>query len=241
MLRSLKDIEGYTVSATDGDIGNLVNFLLDDEHWRVRFLVVQADNPLFMDSRNLLLPPISFRQADWSTQRLLLALTVDEVKSSLGRDVDEPVSRQQERDYSRHYDFPKFWVYSGLEGTGDYRGLLGPRSWRDAPALPADAPGGPHLRSAAELRGFHIQGSDEEIGHLDDFIVDDESWEIPYLVIDTSNCWIGKKVLVAANRAHQISRLENKVHVDLPRHVIKKSPEWNAGVAINRDYEARHP
>jgi hypothetical protein len=31
MLRSLKDIERYKVSASDGDIGEVENFLLDDE------------------------------------------------------------------------------------------------------------------------------------------------------------------------------------------------------------------
>ena len=42
MLRSSKDLEGYTVTATDGEVGSVVNFLLDDEHWVVRYLVVQT-------------------------------------------------------------------------------------------------------------------------------------------------------------------------------------------------------
>jgi hypothetical protein len=42
MLRSLKDLERYVVSATDGDIGSVVNFLLDDERWVVRYLVVET-------------------------------------------------------------------------------------------------------------------------------------------------------------------------------------------------------
>ena len=40
MLRSLKELEHYAVSATDGDVGTVVNFLFDDEHWAVRHLVV---------------------------------------------------------------------------------------------------------------------------------------------------------------------------------------------------------
>lgn len=95
------------------------------------------------------------------------------------------------------------------------------------------------MRSAGELRGYHIQGSDEEIGHVEDFIVDDESWEIRYLVIDTSNWWGGKKVLVAPRWAGHTSWSKSKVHVDLSRQTIKKSPEWKAGEAINREYEAR--
>lgn len=57
------------------------------------------------------------------------------------------------------------------------------------------------MRSAREVRGYQIQGRDEAIGHVNDFIVDDETWEIRYLVIDTSNWWFGKKVLVAPHWA----------------------------------------
>ena len=101
------------------------------------------------------------------------------------------------------------------------------------------ASGDVHLRSAQEVRGYHIQGSDEAIGHVEDFIVDDETWEVRYLVIDTSNWWFGKKVLVAPHWASRISWEERKVYVDLSRQAIKNSPEWNATAAVNREYEAR--
>ncbi len=239
MLRSLKELEGYIVHATDGDIGNVVNFLLDDEHWTVRYLVVQTGGPILLYGRDVLISPISFRQADWSTQRFHLALTMDKVKSSPSIDVDKPISRQHERDYYRYYGYPYYWGYSGLWGMGTDPGMLAASKWSDVPAEPADAPGDVHLRSARELRGYHIQGSDAAIGHVEDFIVDDASFEIRYLVIDTSNWWIGKKVLVAPLWASRVSWSENKVYVDMSRQAVKKSPEWNAGAAVNREYETR--
>jgi hypothetical protein len=66
MLRSLKDLERYTVSATDGDVGSVVDFLLDDERWIVRYLVVETGG--FLDGHRVLISPISFRSADWSTR-----------------------------------------------------------------------------------------------------------------------------------------------------------------------------
>lgn len=239
MLRSLKDLERYTVSATDGDIGSVVNFLLDDERWIVRYLVVHAGGPLFLNGRMVLISPISFRQADWSTKSFKLALTMDKVKNSPSIDVDKPVSRQHERDYYRYYGYSYYWGYSGLWGMGAYPGLLAEIRGSDAPAEHAAEPGDVHLRSARELRGYHIQGSDEAIGHVEDFIVDDESWEIRYLVIDTSSWWVGKKVLVAPQWASRISWSESMVYVDLSRQAIKKSPEWNASAAVNREYETR--
>ena len=73
MLRSLKDLEQYAVNATDGAIGTVVNFLVDDERWVLRYLVVDTDS--FLDRRRVLISPISFRQVAWSTHSFHLALT----------------------------------------------------------------------------------------------------------------------------------------------------------------------
>jgi hypothetical protein len=238
MLRSLKDLERYTVSATDGDIGSVVNFLLDDEHWTVRYLV--AETGAFFDGRRVLISPISFRQAEWVDRRFHLALTKDKIKNSPGVDVDEPVSRQHERELYRYYGYPYYWGYVGPWGKGKYPGLLAASTWDEQPAEHSDeATGDVHLRSAKEVRGYRIQGSDEAIGHVEDFIVDDETWEVRYLVIDTSNWWFGKKVLLAPRWASRVSWGEMKVYVDLSRQAIKDAPEWNPSAAINREYEAR--
>ena len=54
------------------------------------------------------------------------------------------------------------------------------------------------LRSSANVTGYDIQASDDSIGHVADFVFDDESWAIRYLVIDTRNWWPGGgKVLIA--------------------------------------------
>lgn len=240
MLRSLKDLEHYTVSAMDGDIGSVENFLLDDERWIIRYLVVETSGSRILQGPRVLISPIFFRQAEWSTRRFHLALTLDKIKNSPSVDVDKPVSRQHERDYNRYYGVPHYWGYTGLWGMGTYPGVLGSGMWEEAPAEDSDqSSGDAHLRSAREVRGYHIQGSDEVIGHVDDFIIDDETWEVRYLVVDTSNWWFGKKVLVAPHWAIRIGWPEKKVYVDMSRQAIKNGPEWNATAGVNREYEAR--
>ena len=59
------------------------------------------------------------------------------------------------------------------------------------------------------------------------------------LVVDTSNWWVGKKVLVAPQWASGVSWEEKKVYVAMSREALKESPEWNASGAVNREYEAR--
>jgi hypothetical protein len=95
-----------------------------------------------------------------------------------------------------------------------------------------------HLRSTHDVTGHHIQARDGEIGHVDDFIIDDETWTIRYLVIDTRNWWPGKMVLVSPRWIDSIDWGQSKVFVNLHRDAIKQSPEYTEGSLITRDYEA---
>jgi hypothetical protein len=238
MLRSLKELERYTVNATDGDLGSVANFLFDDEKWAIRYLVVKTGN--FFDERRVLVSPISFRKVDWAKGVFHLALTMDQIKGSPGLDADRPVSRQHERNYSDYYGYPYYWGTMGVWGSGYYPALLGARPRNGAPpALPDDKPGDVHLRSAADVRGYDLRGTDDGIGFVADFIVDDETWELRYLVVDTSHWWWGKKVLVAPDWATQVSWSDRKISLDLTRDAIKNSPEWNTETAVGREYETR--
>ncbi len=237
MLRSLKDLENYAVTATDGDIGTAVNFLLDDEHWAVRYLVLSTSD--LFDGRYVLVSPISFGQVDWYHRRLHLTLTKGKVKDSPNVNTEKPVSRLQEREYYRHYGYAPYWGYSGLWGMGAYPGLLAAERWRETPVESSAKLGDTHLRSASEIRGYRVQGIDEEVGHVEDFIVDDESWEVRYLVINTSNWWLGKKVLVAPRWANHVGWTKEEVYLDLSREAIKGCPEWDPTAGVNREYETR--
>ena len=184
--------------------------------------------------------PIFFREAEWSTRRFRLALTVREVENSPNIDLDHPVSRQHERDYYAYYRYTPYWGYSALWGVGASPGMLAEARSHEPPPHPADPLADDvHLRSAGEVRGYHIEGSDAAIGHVEDFIVDDETWEVRYLVIDTSNWWFGKKVLVAPHWATRVSWQKGTVYIDMSRRAIQDSPEWHPPTAVDREYEER--
>jgi hypothetical protein len=233
MLRSLKDLKGYEVRASDGDIGSVANFLFDDDRWAVRYLVVDSGG--FFSSGRVLISPISFGKVDWSTRRFHVSLTMDKVKNSPTLDADQPVSRQHEQGY---YGYTYYWGAAGLWGMAPYPGTLASQK-SAGPAAEHANDGDVHLRSADEVRGYHIQGADHAIGHVDDFIVDDETWAVRYLVVDTSNWWLGKKVLIAPAWAGGVSWDEREVHVAMTRQAIKDSPEWNGSFEIEQAFEAR--
>jgi hypothetical protein len=97
----------------------------------------------------------------------------------------------------------------------------------------------PHLRSTDNVSGYHIQAAEGAIGHVEDFIIDDETWAIRYLIIDTRNWWPGKKVLVSPKWIERVNWIAAKVFVNLSRETIKQSPEYTEESLITRDYETR--
>jgi hypothetical protein len=96
----------------------------------------------------------------------------------------------------------------------------------------------PNLRSTHDVDGHHIQASDGEIGHVEDFIVDDKAWTIRYLIIDTRNVWPGKKVLVSPEWIERISWQDSKIVVNLTRRAVQESPEYAEEAPPTREYEA---
>jgi hypothetical protein len=90
-----------------------------------------------------------------------------------------------------------------------------------------------------EVTGYHIQATDDEIGHVEDFLVDDHSWTIRYLAVDTRNWLPGKKVLVSPDWAETIDWGQSKVMVKLTRDQIKNSPAYDPSTPVDRAYEAR--
>ena len=80
------------------------------------------------------------------------------------------------------------------------------------------------LHKATKVRGFHVHATDGEIGHVDDFLIDEQGSSVRYLVVDTSN-WIGgKSVLISPTQVEVIDSPKEEVRVRLARAQIEKSP-----------------
>ena len=236
MLRQVKAMSDFKVHAIDGDIGEVQDFYFDDARWTIRYAVVTTSEEQGVGPM-VLISPIAFGEVDWENRKLNLSLTRDRVRQSPGIDQDRPVSRQYEREYFKYYDWPSYWGYGGIWGPGEFPAALAADVWRE---IPEEAHSGdPHLRSVREVAGYYLRGQDGVIGHVEDFVADDASWTIRYLVIDTSNWWFGRHVLLSPAWIEEISWSAKEVQVQLPREVIRKSPEWKPGDPIDRDYELR--
>ena len=173
-----------------------------------------------------------------------VALTKKQIEDSPPIDTHKPVSRQHEALYMGYYGYPYYWGGPYLWGRASYPAGLTVRreSVTQAEALQARAgkeSADSHLRSTNEVKGYHIEAADAEIGHVEDFIIDDETWAIRYLEVDTRNWWPGKKVLVSPQWIEQVSWPVSKVFVHLSRETIKNGPEYFESMPITREYENR--
>ncbi len=227
MLRSIKELHGYNILATDGEIGHTHTFYFDDLAWIVRYLVV--DTGTWLPGRRVLIAPLALGQPDWITHVMPVNLTRDQVENSPPIDLDLPVSRQMEERLHEYYGWPPYW-HSGTAA------LAAAKAAREGQKPP---PGDPHLRSTREVIGYHIQATDGEIGHVEDFVGDVQDWTLRYMVVDTRNWLPGRKVLVAPTWIERVNWAQEKVHVDLGRETIKNSPEYDPSAPINREYEAQ--
>lgn len=232
MLIKAKELKGYSLKSLDGDIGSVNEFYFDDQYWTVRYLIASTAN--WLSGRTVLISPYSLGDVNRGAEEMSVRLTRKQVENSPSIDTHEPVSRQYEGQYNGYYGYPNYW--GGPYAWGVYPYIERDRAkW----SLSASKKTGTdrHLRSTEEVTGYYLHALDGEIGHVDDFIIDDETWAIRYLIVDTHNWWPGKKVLISPQWIERVSWDERKVFVNLSRLTIKASPEYTADSLLTRDYE----
>lgn len=207
------------VNAVDGDIGTIVDFYFDDDAWTIRYVVV--DTGRWLPGRQVLIPLWALHSPDWDQARVPVALTREQVKNSPDVDVHRPISRQAEIASLRYYGYPYYWGGAALWGVVPAPGLGAAVPPAPTPeSMPAEDPSDTHLRSWEEVSGYHIRATDGEIGHIDDFIVDAESWRIEGLLVDTSNGIGGRHVVVSPASVERVSWAERNVFLAMSRDAV---------------------
>ena len=239
MLLSTKHLSGFKIEASDGEIGHVHNFLVDDRNWVVRYVV--ADVGKWLEGRKVLVAPRAVGNPDGEMKLMPIHLTKNQIEKSPEIDTDMPVSRRQEIRLYRHYQWEPYWI-GGVPPIGP---LYEPQYPVMRPETTESSEDGEdedassHLRSINEMISYRIHTSDGEIGHVADFIVDSEDWAIRYLVVDTRNWLPGKHVIIAPDWIENISWAKNTITVSMTKDSIEDSPEYAPGLPINMEYEAR--
>jgi len=247
MLRNTKSLYNFELRARDGILGKVKDFFFDDLRWNLRYAVVDAG--AWLASRNVLISTAALTGSEWDNKILDVALTKEQVKGSPSVDTEEPVSREDESTLNRYYGWPNYWVggygvggvalsegvaipVPEFAGAGPVAGVAIPRPMRGRVAPDGD----PALRSADEVTGYHIEALDGSIGHVEDFLVDDRTWDVRYIVIDTRNWLPGKKVVISPEWIGDVKWSESTVYIDLPREDIERSPTYDESKPMSFSY-----
>jgi len=228
MKRTVNSLVGYTIKAKDGELGKVSEFYFDDITWSIRYLVVETGN--WLNERKVIIPHAALGVTDWKSQTFQVNLTIDQVRNSPDFETQKTVSRQHEIKLFTHYGVPVYWdnvFYDGAVGTSPYVPIFDINPVKKEKNSTQQQTDDLHLRSTEKVEGYYIQAKDGEIGHVEDYIIDDEKWNIRFLVVDTTNWLPGRKVLILPRWINRIDWGESKVYVNLSLESIKNSPEFD--------------
>jgi len=222
----LNNLTEYDLLAQDGEIGRLKQIYFDDQYWVVRYFVAHAGARL--TGKDVLIVPSVISRVDEKNHCLQVELNREQIQSCPPIDTALPISRHYEQEYFRYYDLKPYW---------HGKSLLSPKLTPPFPKEDGEKPENPYLRSSEAVVGYHIQALDGEIGHVEDFILEEPDWTVRYLEINIGVWLFGKKVLIAPAWIQSVDWIRKVVTVDLTRESIESAPAYDPSEVISRDYQ----
>lgn len=226
---ALSALENYDVVGHDGPIGSVRDFLFLDDHWQVRWLVI--DTGAWLSRRKVLIHPSAIADIDHEREEILTPLTKEQIEASPNVGRDEKLSEDLERQLFAYYG------WNGDRGKSSFGKASDP-----PPALPGaitEAVENPHLRSFETIKSYRLRATDGEIGRIRNFLIDNDGWNIRYLVVETGSWLFGKEVLLAPYAVTAIDWLNQEVLLNVTRQQVKDSPPWDPLKLIDEMYEQR--
>ncbi len=228
MLHVLSPLKGFSIEASDGRIGTVVDFLFDDAYWNVRWLVIDCGT--WLSGRRVLIHPSAILREDLEEGSFDVALTKAQVVGSPELAEDQPVSQQMETQLYSYYGWDPLWGGANLSAlpgamasplmAPHYMGLGSTDEAEARGDGPASRGANPHLRSVVEVTGYRVHAVDGEIGHIENLMLDDADWSVRYFIVDTRNWWFGKRVLISPLAVKRIDWFDRHVELNVSRELV---------------------
>jgi sporulation protein YlmC with PRC-barrel domain len=236
MLRSIEEILGYKIQAEDGTLGRIKDIYFDDTSWAIRYVVV--DTGTWMAGRQIVLAPEVLGEPDPNRREMPITLARRRIEGSPPIVQEQGLTPRQQQLLAEYYDWSlpaaKRSVGSAAMGAGD-----GPKAARMLLQNQQSEQLDPHLKSLRGMIGYHIRARGVDVGHIEDVLVQTDSWLLRYLVIDARNLVPGKKMLVSPAWVRRVEWSGGVVDVDLTAGSLKDGPPFDASQIISREYEKK--
>ncbi len=245
MLFRTSQLERSRLRARDGRIGKIETFLFDEEQWVLRYIV--AKHGFAFLGKRVLISPMSVTGALRDGEAITVGLTRKQVKNAPSADLAQPVSRQKEAELLRYYRVPVYWGGAGLWGgalTPVEAGSLASAPGPDEQYLPetdaqtdAQTDAESHLRSTREVTGYRLRAPEEEVGSVTDFLIEDTTWAVRYLRVETRAEIGGGSLFISPHWVREISWGERTILIDTPLEQLRNVPATAAEGRLSREEE----
>jgi len=108
-LRSTEAVAGYDIEATDGEIGHVDGFIVDDEDWAIRYMEVATRN--WLPGKKVLVSPAWIERVSWAESKVYVGLSREAIKDGPEYIESRPITREYENRLYFHYGRPPYWVH----------------------------------------------------------------------------------------------------------------------------------
>jgi len=231
VLRHANQIVGCEIASTESPIGSVADILFDEGSWTFQYLVTDVGH--WLPGREVLLSFDTVEHIDESQRELRVRLTRRAIELSPDVSTRNPISMEAELLLGKYWQWTTPAVMRLPRNIGQAISKEATLPEKQSAERSVES----HLRSVREIEGYHIEALDGDIGHLEDLVMDDSTWQIEYLVVNAGNWLFRRKVLIPCSALENIRWADQRVHVSMLRTEIKNSPEYNPIIPIARDYE----
>jgi sporulation protein YlmC with PRC-barrel domain len=234
MLDKAKALLEYKLNCMNEEIGSVKGFYFDDRHWAIRYLA--ADTGPWLPGRQVLISPHAVNTVSRERHRVVLGVTRRQIEDAPSLDPEQPVSPQFEEAYHTFHGWPKYW-----RGPYTWGSASRPDRARRHQTQGTDVEAGwaPRVRRTSDVNGAYVQTTDGEMGHVEDLIIDGDTWAIRYLIISAQNWWPGKRVLVSPQWIQRVMWERWEIFIGLSGETIRQAPEYSDHLLVTREYETR--
>ncbi|MEO6970225.1 MAG: PRC-barrel domain-containing protein [Chthoniobacterales bacterium] len=226
-LRSVQELYGEKLGASDGEIGHVKDFYFDDKSWTLRYLV--ADTGGWLAGRRVLISPQALSHREPTEKVILVNLTRKQIEESPAIYEHEPVTRQQEEEYHRHYGYPYYAQSWPLWGLVDYPISPPLPELTAAEKSKLDS----HLRSIRAMVGYTVEASDGAVGEVHDLLIDGATWVIGELVIKCGHWHAGKTIIIPTGKVSRISYADGAIYLDATKSAVMEASKATSSVSAD--------
>ncbi len=208
MIRPLKSLLGFKINAIDGEIGKIIDFYFDNITYTIRYLVVETGSLFF--SRQILLSTEALVPSDLEEKEFMTNLTIQQIENCPHADTKKIISdlgeefRVQQYYKWNHY---RDTLYSEIEST----------IFKKSSAV---------LLSVTEISDLEVLCINSKVGHVRDFLIDEESWKVTFLILDAFNVSPAKEVVIPTFLISQLNPASATLLLNLSSEAIANSPEY---------------